>query len=49
MYFDEFVQVCQSVTSEFAYGVLDTMYNCIPCLQNHFRMLANYRQILHKN
>ena len=49
MYFDEFVEVCQTITSEFAYGVLDTMYNCIPCLRNHFRMLANFKQILVAN
>ena len=32
MYFDEFVKVCENITSEFAYGVLDTINQQVPCI-----------------
>ena len=43
MYFDEFVTLCENITSEFAYGVLDTINQQVPCVQNHFKMRANFK------
>jgi len=48
MYYDEFVEVTECVTSEFIYGILDCLQH-ISCVQNHFLMRQNYQNILKKN
>ena len=46
MYFDEFVELTEKITSEFAFGILDCLYTHVPCIQNHFVMRSNFLRIL---
>lgn len=32
MYFDEFVELTEKITSEFAFGILDCLYTHVPCI-----------------
>ena len=46
MYFDEFVQLTEEVTSEFMFAILDTLYQYVPCIQNFCMLKANYTHLL---
>lgn len=46
MYFDEFVQLTEEVTSEFMFAILDTLYQYVPCIQNYCMLKANYTHLL---
>ena len=46
IYFNEFAELAERGTSEFVFSIFDTLYQCIPCLQNHLIMRANYLELL---
>lgn len=38
MFYDEFVDLCEEVTSEMFFAIFDALYQCVPCMQNFCRM-----------
>lgn len=49
MFFNEFVDVCQEVTSEFMFAILDCLHKCVPCLQVAFKLRHNYLRIFNNS
>lgn len=47
MFLDEFIQFTTQISSEFVYPIFDTMYQCVPCIQNFFKLRHNYLNILY--
>ena len=43
MYFDEFVKLCQEVSSDLYTSIFDCFYNYIPCVQNFLLLKAHYK------
>ena len=43
MYFDEFVQFNEKVSSELFYPIFDCLYDLVPCVQNYFVLKANFK------
>jgi hypothetical protein len=46
MYFDEFVEFSEQISSEFVYAIFDTLYQCVPCIKNFFHLRHNFRKTL---
>ena len=46
IFFDEFVQLAESCTSELFVGIYEAIYSCIPCAQTFLLMRYNYKRFL---
>ena len=49
MFFDEFCEFSEQVSSELFYAVMDPLYHFVPCCQNFMIMRANYKRLLESN
>jgi hypothetical protein len=47
MYFDEFVQFAEEVSSEFVLAVFDSLYQYVPCVKNFLLLKNSYQMNLH--
>lgn len=46
MYFNEFVELTRTVTSELMFAIFDSLHQSVPCLYNCFKMRQNFNKIL---
>ena len=46
IFFDEFLKITESVTSELFVSIFDCIYQCCPLVKNFFIMRANYLHLL---
>ncbi len=46
MYFDEFVEFTEVISSEFMFAIFDCLYQCVPCVKNFFTLRSNYLNLL---
>ena len=46
IYFDEFCYICDNITSELYYCILDTIFHYVPCAQNFIYMRNNFMDVV---
>ena len=49
IYFDEFMQLAFSVSSDLFFCIYDAIYKCVPCVQNFLLMRQNFKKFLQQN